>query len=209
MRGATGWRRRRRRQERHRWNSGTALRPARPTRHGNPTHPTHPRMHRTRKANAPTAHRTTPPATGGSSTDWIRDGAQATGKPHSNGDVGGARHNHLVLLAMFGVGLKSTAAVQDVPSGLGFHQRRGIVVSLEPQEATAVPSNCTRTTTHHCHYASLQTVDRQSPSPQASCIIWFSTPHTSAKRASVRRFIGWGAASRTRQSNDFGWWQST
>jgi hypothetical protein len=42
----------------------------------------------------------------------------------------GAPHNHMVLLYMFGVGLKSTAAVQDVPLGLGFHQRWAIVVLL-------------------------------------------------------------------------------
>jgi hypothetical protein len=38
----------------------------------------------------------------------------------------------MVLLIMFGVELKSTAAVQDVPLGLGFHRRWAIVVSLGP-----------------------------------------------------------------------------
>lgn len=39
---------------------------------------------------------------------------------------------------------------------------------------------------------------------QITCITWFSKASTSAKRASVTRFIGWGAPPRKRQSKDLG-----
>ena len=45
--------------------------------------------------------------------------------------------------------------------------------------------------------------------PQASPMIWFSNPQTSAKATLPSCFMGCALACLARQSNDFGWWHST